>query len=87
MGPAGKASSVLMNGTPMRTLILLCPTHHTLIDKVEADFPIARLYQLKIDHELWVREKLSTEEAKEELDRLIYSHLIDEVVRIADFAN
>lgn len=40
-------------------LILLCPNHHTEIDKNEKDWPIERLHQLKSTHELWVTETLS----------------------------
>lgn len=41
-------------------LILLCPTHHTLVDKDGGvDWPVERLEQLKEDHEQWVGERLS----------------------------
>lgn len=44
-------------------LILLCPTHHTLVDKSGgADWPVERLEQIKADHEAWVRSRLSLEE-------------------------
>jgi hypothetical protein len=39
-------------------LILLCPTHHTEIDKNESDWPVERLYLQKSKHELWVKETL-----------------------------
>jgi hypothetical protein len=40
-------------------LILLCPTHHTEIDKNEADWTIEKIHQRKSEHELWVTETLS----------------------------
>ena len=40
-------------------LILLCPNHHTEIDKNEEDWPVEKLYHLKSSHELWVSETLS----------------------------
>jgi len=40
-------------------LILLCPTHHTEIDKNEEDWPVEKLHQKKSQHELWVLETLS----------------------------
>jgi hypothetical protein len=86
-GPRGKSILTIEERNAYSNLVLLCPTDHTLIDKVEADFPIEKLHQLKSEHELWVREKLSTEQPEDQLDRLIYSHLIDQVVRIADFPN
>lgn len=38
--------------------ILLCPTHHTEIDRNETAYPVEKLYYLKSVHELWVRETL-----------------------------
>jgi len=40
-------------------LILLCPNHHTEIDRNEADWSIERLHLVKSKHELWVSETLS----------------------------
>jgi hypothetical protein len=39
-------------------LILLCPTHHTLIDSQPEAWPVARLRQLKAKHEAWAKCKL-----------------------------
>lgn len=39
--------------------ILLCPTHHTEIDKNEADWPVEKLHYTKSRHELWVSETLA----------------------------
>lgn len=41
--------------------ILLCPTHHTIIDKQVADYSVEILNQIKSDHEGWVRETLEKE--------------------------
>jgi hypothetical protein len=40
-------------------LILLCPTHHTDIDKNSDDWPVDKLHIVKKDHENWVSEQLS----------------------------
>lgn len=40
-------------------LILLCPNHHTEIDSNEAEWPVEKLHQIKLEHELWVTETLS----------------------------
>jgi len=40
-------------------LILLCPTHHTEIDKNDDDWSVEKLHQIKSEHELWVTETLS----------------------------
>jgi hypothetical protein len=39
-------------------LILLCPTHHTIVDKSETDFTIDALLQMKSSHETWVATQL-----------------------------
>lgn len=43
-------------------LILLCPNHHTEIDRNIEDWPAERLYIAKSKHELWVTETLSETE-------------------------
>lgn len=40
-------------------LILLCPNHHSEIDKNEDDWPVEKLHSIKSSHELWVSETLS----------------------------
>jgi hypothetical protein len=46
-------------------LVLLCPTHHTLIDKgAVEDWPIERIERIKSEHEEWVRQRLSPEEKR-----------------------
>lgn len=43
-----------------QNLILLCPTHHSLIDRAENEgrFPVEFLHQIKTDHEAFVRLRL-----------------------------
>jgi hypothetical protein len=43
-----------------QNLILLCPTHHSLIDRAENEgrFPVEFLHQIKADHEAFVRLRL-----------------------------
>lgn len=40
-------------------LILLCRVHHKLVDDQPETFTASTLYQLKANHERWVKEKLS----------------------------
>ncbi|MEK7850262.1 MAG: HNH endonuclease signature motif containing protein, partial [Deltaproteobacteria bacterium] len=40
-------------------LILLCPNHHTLVDKNPQDYPIEKLHMIKAQHEYWVESTLS----------------------------
>ncbi|PPD10363.1 MAG: HNH endonuclease [Methylocystis sp.] len=42
----------------VRNLIYLCTDHHTIIDKVEADWPVATLRALKEEHENRVRQAM-----------------------------
>ena len=42
----------------VQNLIYLCTDHHTIIDKVEADWPTATLLQLKESHEKQVRQAM-----------------------------
>ena len=43
----------------VHNLIYLCTDHHTIIDKVEDDWPTAVLYELKDKHEASVREAMA----------------------------
>lgn len=42
----------------VRNLIYLCTDHHTIIDKVEADWPVSELQALKESHEKQVRQAM-----------------------------
>ena len=55
----GKSQLSLDERNTYHNLILLCPTHHTEIDKNEEDWSIEKLHLKKSEHELWVTEKLS----------------------------
>jgi hypothetical protein len=69
-------------------LILLCPNHHTEIDKNESDWPVERLHLAKSKHELWVTETLS-----ETIDHVKLAHqaalstIIDSAVECCDLEN
>jgi len=68
--------------------ILLCPTHHTEIDKNEADWPVERLYILKSQHELWVRETLSdSADPKSLAKQIAVTSIIDAAVELCDLEN
>lgn len=54
----GKSPLTLGERNSYHNLILLCPNHHTEIDKNEADWPVEKLHYIKSAHELWVRETL-----------------------------
>ena len=59
-------------------VVLLCPTHHTIIDKNPTDYPVERLYVMKTTHELWVEQTLSNlSDARKQTQDSIYAELID----------
>ncbi len=59
-GPRGNAATPADDLDSYDNLILLCPTHHTEVDKDPCAWPVARLRAVKADHERWVSEQLST---------------------------
>ena len=66
-------------------LILLCPTHHTEIDKNEADWSVEKLYLLKSTHELWVRETLGdSADASLVAMQVAVTSIIDSAVQLCD---
>lgn len=57
-GPRGDPSLSLEFKDSYENLVLLCPTHHTLIDKYPEIYTVNYLYDIKNLHEAWVRENL-----------------------------
>lgn len=57
-GPRGDPNLSLEFKDSYENLILLCPNHHTLIDKSLDKYTINFLHDLKNSHEVWVRENL-----------------------------
>lgn len=69
-------------------LILMCPTHHTEIDKNEADWPVEKLHYLKSTHELWVRETLAdSADLKVVAKQVAVTSIIDAAVELCDLEN
>jgi hypothetical protein len=68
-------------------LILLCPNHHTEIDRRVADFPVEKLHALKGEHELWVQSQLArATDLREVATDLIYTNVIDATVEACQLA-
>ena len=67
---------------------MLCPNHHTEIDKNEADWPVERLHFTKSKHELWVSEKLSESVDHFQLAKQVaVTSIIDAAVELCDLDN
>ena len=86
-GPRGNSLLTPEERDRYTNRILLCPTHHTTIDKAPGDYPIERLHIMKREHELWVEQQLSDKEARDEVADEIYATLIDTCVEYGDLAN
>jgi hypothetical protein len=79
--PRGNSSLTAEERDTYHNHVLLCPNHHTEVDKNEADWPVEKLYMLKSEHELWVRENLSESiDLRRTADQLAVSSLVDDVV-------
>ena len=63
--PRGKSNLTKTERDSYYNLILLCPNHHTLIDKSPDDYTIEKLHYFKDQHEYWVEHKFS--ESKDSL--------------------
>lgn len=57
-GPRGRNPLPVEERDDYNNLILLCPTHHKIVDDNEGDWPVEVLKQLKEDHEKWVANQL-----------------------------
>ncbi len=68
-------------------LILLCPTHHALIDRDTSSYTAAALKEMKAYHELHVRELLGTSAPAQDLEPATATQLARQVdPSSADFA-
>lgn len=59
-GPRGDVKKPAAERDKYENLILLCPTHHTLIDKAPADFEVEKLLAMKKQHEEKISALLAT---------------------------
>lgn len=57
-GKAGPRATGTKGPDTYENLILLCPTHHTTVDKAPNDFPAELLHRWKTDHEENIRKSL-----------------------------
>jgi hypothetical protein len=57
-GPRGDSSFPKDKLEDYQNLILLCPTHHTSIDKNPEKYSVALLHEMKEKHEAWVTERV-----------------------------
>jgi hypothetical protein len=83
-GPRGEFPPPGEHLDSYENLILLCEEHHEIIDAQPNTYTVAKLVQMKKDHEYWVREQLSVEKRfqhtygppKEFIKEQVYSTLL-----------
>lgn len=77
-GPRGESLLTKEERDSYANLILLCPTHHKIIDKNPEDYPVEKLHVFKTNHELWVQKTLSPAlNLNQQAGELIYTNIID----------
>lgn len=59
-GPRGDSPLTILDRDKYKNLILVCPTHHSDIDKNYIDWSVDKLHRIKTEHEAWVSKQLST---------------------------
>ena len=59
-GPRGNDSLPISKRNDYSNLILLCPNHHSEIDKSVDAWPVSKIIQTKEEHEKWVSKRLES---------------------------
>lgn len=80
-GPRGQSPLSLVERDSYSNLILLCPTHHALIDKIPAGpetYPVSVLLDMKKAHESWATSLTSFNKEKQ-IHEEMWAELIDEL--------
>ena len=81
-GPRGNHALSLEARNKYASLILLCSTHHTLIDEQPNTYTVAYLQDLKAAHEKWVRASLQDFDPLKQRDDERYAGYIEEWVKL-----
>lgn len=84
-GPRGSSILSVEERNSYHNLVLLCPTHHEIIDKNVEDFPIEKIHILKSRHELWVQNTLAKEVSNMSKEFRPVSNLLGLVEEIKPF--
>lgn len=81
-GPRGTSPLSLEERNSYHNLILLCPNHHSEIDKNTEDYPPEKVYVIKSRHEIWVQQTLSKETNLNRSDLITIDDLLEFQERI-----
>ena len=80
-GPRGDSILTPEQRNGYHNTILLCPNHHTIIDKDLVDYPVEKLHMLKAEHELWVERSLAEgRNERADADAQVLADVIDAAV-------
>lgn len=82
-GPRSDAEPSGGNRDAEPNLVLLCPNHHTEIDRDPKAWTVQRLLGIKESHERWVRERLSVEQANSDPGPELVETVHSSVMRVA----
>jgi len=85
-GPRGDSSFLVENRDKYDNLILLCSTHHKVIDDQQKTYTVEVLKKLKRDHIDWINSSLNIDKEKQADDE-VYSTYIDEWSQLSDIDN
>ncbi len=81
-GPRGDHSLPIGSRDKYSNLILLCSTHHTLVDKQPHKYTVQCLQEIKATHEKWVRESLTGFDPVKQRDEERYADYIEKWVKL-----
>lgn len=85
-GPRGKSPLTAAQRNSYPNLILLCPTHHTKIDKAPDEYPVELLHQIKAEHELWFEKaRVTAADKAKQANDYIYAQLVDSAAKLCMF--
>ena len=79
--PRGKSNLTDTEINSYYNRILLCPNHHTIVDKNPEDYTVEKLHLFKDQHEYWVQHTLSEDkDSSKTAQNVNYADLIDAMV-------
>jgi hypothetical protein len=77
-GPRGGAGP---GGDEYSNLVLLCPTHHRIVDDRPDEYTVERLLEFKSEHEARVAELGSPDDRSRQVDDERYAMYVDDWAR------
>lgn len=85
-GPRGSYPLDSEHRDKYANLVLMCSTHHKVIDEHPLNYSVELLHEYKTNHENWVKQNLKIDNAKQREDE-IYASYLDDFIKLADIEN